>query len=134
MQFKKRLKVLKPSRNINRFRRVPSFCFGIIASKVLMFEVRLPLKEPLVATFGEKHALTSNKYVVVQGIKLLKSSKKHKLLWLPSSSLLQNNSLKIFYFEVFLPVREPLVTIFSEMRVVTSTKNIFKQGMNILKV
>ena len=134
MQFKKGLNVPKLSKNINRFRRVPSFSFGIIVTKMLIFEVRLPLKEPLVAAFGEKHALTSNKYVVVQGMKLLKSSKKHKYFGCPPPVLLQNNSLKIFYFEVLLPVREPSVTIFSEMHVVTLTKDIFKQGMDILEV
>ena len=36
-------------------------------------------------------------------------------------------------FEVFLPVREPLVAIFSETRVVTSPKDIVKQIMKFSK-
>ena len=34
-------------------------------------------------------------------------------------------------FEVFLPVGEPLVATFSEMRTVTSPKDIVKEGMKI---
>ena len=41
------------------------FWFRIIASKMLVFEIRLPLKEQLVATFHETRALTSRKSVVV---------------------------------------------------------------------
>ena len=37
---------------------------------MLIFEILLPLKEPLVATFGEKCALTSRKYIVVQAMNL----------------------------------------------------------------
>ena len=37
-------------------------------------------------------------------------------------------------FEVFLPVREPLVTTLKETRAVTSPKDIVKQGMEISKV
>ena len=37
-------------------------------------------------------------------------------------------------FEVFLPVREPLVATSSETRAVTSLKDIVKQGMKILKI
>ena len=36
-------------------------------------------------------------------------------------------------FEVFLPVREPLVAKFKEMRAVTSPKDIVKQGMKVSK-
>ena len=35
--------------------------------------------------------------------------------------------------KVFLPVREPLVATFSEMRAVTLPKDIVKQGMGISK-
>ena len=37
---------------------------------MLIFEIFLPLKEPLVATFGEKCTLTSRKYIVVQAMNL----------------------------------------------------------------
>ena len=36
-------------------------------------------------------------------------------------------------FEVFLPVKEPLMTTFSETRAVTSPKDIAKQGIKISK-
>ena len=78
------LNVPKSSKNTNYFGFFPSFCFRIIASKKLIFEIWLPLKEPLVVTFGEKRAHTSRKCVVVQGMNLIKSSKKHRLVWLHS--------------------------------------------------
>ena len=43
---------------------------------MLIFEICLSLKELLVVTFGEIRVHTSRKYVVVQGMNLLKSSKK----------------------------------------------------------
>ena len=49
---------------------------------MLIFEICLPLKEPLIVTFGEMRAHTSRKCAVVQGMNLTKSSKKLKLLWL----------------------------------------------------
>ena len=61
-----------------------SFCFRIIASKKLIFEICLLLKEPLVVTFGETRAHTSRKCAVVQGMNVTKSSKKYKLVWLHS--------------------------------------------------
>ena len=48
------------------------------------FYICLPLKEPLLVTFGETRAQTSKTCVAVQGINLTKSSKKQKLLWLHS--------------------------------------------------
>ena len=82
MKLEKGLNVPKSSKNTNYFGRTPSFCFRIIASKMLIFEICLPLKEPLVVNFSETPARTSRKYVVVQGMNLSKPSKKHKLLWL----------------------------------------------------
>ena len=76
-------------------------------------------------TFGETRAHTSRKCVVVQGMNLKKSSKKHKLIWF--------HSLKMLIFEIFLPVREPLVSTFKETRAVTSPKDMVKQGMKISK-
>ena len=46
---------------------------------MLIFEVFLHLKEPLLATFNERSAITSKKYVAEQGINILKVSQKHKL-------------------------------------------------------
>ena len=56
----------------------------MIASKKLICEIWLPLKEPLVVTFGETRAHTSRKCIVVQGMNLIESFKKHKLVWLHS--------------------------------------------------
>ena len=84
-KVKKGLKVPKSSKYTNYFGRPPSFCFELIASKMLVFEICLALKEPLVVTFGETRPHTSRKSVAVPGINLTKSSKKHKLLRLHSS-------------------------------------------------
>ena len=46
---------------------------------MLIFEFLLALKEPLVATFHQTRALTSQKYVVVLGMNVPKSSRKHNL-------------------------------------------------------
>ena len=43
---------------------------------MLIFEVRLPLKQPLVATFDETRGLISRKPVVVQDMNTPKSIKK----------------------------------------------------------
>ena len=40
---------------------------------MLIFEIRLPLKEPLVATFDDTRALTSRKSEVVQDMSIPKS-------------------------------------------------------------
>ena len=52
---------------------------------MLIFEICLPLKEPLVATFDETRALASGKSVVIQDISIKKSAKKSRFLWLNSS-------------------------------------------------
>ena len=43
---------------------------------MLIFEISLPLKEPLVVTYSEMRAHTSGKCVADQGMKLTKSSKR----------------------------------------------------------
>ena len=54
--------------------------------KMLIFEIRLPLKKPLLATFDETRTLTSRKSVVVQDMSIPKSIQKYKFLW-PYSSV-----------------------------------------------
>ena len=68
-------------KNRNYFGRSPPFLIRIIASKMLIFEVRLHLKEPLVATFDETCAFTSGKSVVVQEMDIPKLTQKYKFLW-----------------------------------------------------
>ena len=82
MKLTEHSKIIKKHKLL--LRCTPSFCFRIIASKMLIFRICLPLKEPLVVTFGETRAQTSRKCVAVQGMILTKSSKKHKVLWLHS--------------------------------------------------
>ena len=45
----------------------------------------LPLTDPLVATFSETRAPSSQKYVAEQGIVMLNSSKTFQTFWLHSS-------------------------------------------------
>ena len=52
---------------------------------MLIFEVFLPEKEPLVATFSERRAVTSPKQIAKQGMNISKVWEKYKLLWLHSS-------------------------------------------------
>lgn len=44
-----------------------------------IFEIRLAVKEPLLATFHQTRVLTSRKYVAVLGMNIPKSSKKYRL-------------------------------------------------------
>ena len=82
---KKGLKVAKSSRKYKYFGGAASLCFRKLALKMLIFEILFPLEEPLVATFRKTRALTSKKYVLVQGMDLPKSYEKYRLLWLYSS-------------------------------------------------
>ena len=68
-----------PPENINYFDCTTPFLLRIKASKMLIFEVFLHLKEPLLATFNERSAITFKKYIAEQGINILKVSQKHKL-------------------------------------------------------
>ena len=47
---------------------------------MLIFEIRLPPKEPLVATFDETRALTSRKSGVAQDMSISKLTQKYKFL------------------------------------------------------
>ena len=67
---------------MNYFDHTTPILLRIIASKMLIFEVFLHLKGPLVATFNESRAITPRKYTVEQGINISKVSQKHKLLLL----------------------------------------------------
>ena len=67
------------------------------------------------------HTLPENK----QLLNLTKLSKKHKFIWLHSPIF----ALEMLIFEVFLPVREPLVAAFKETGAITSPKDMVKQGM-----
>ena len=102
---------------------------------MLIFEICLPLKEPLVVDFTETRARTSRKYLFVQGMNLPKLPGKQKLFWLHSSTfVLELNSIKMLILGVFLPERELLVATFSETRAVTSRKDMVEQSINISKV
>ena len=52
---------------------------------MLIFDVRLPLIEPLVVNFDETCSLTSRKSVVVEDMKIPKLTQIYKFLWLHSS-------------------------------------------------
>ena len=52
---------------------------------MLIFEIRLLLKEPVVATFDETRALTTIKSVFVQDMSISKSTQKYKFVWSHSS-------------------------------------------------
>ena len=128
------LNVPKSSKNTNYFGFFPSFCFRIIASKKLIFEIWLPLKEPLVVTFGKMRAHTSRKCVVVQGINLIKIIQKIQISLVALTHFcFRIIASKCSFFEDFLPVREPLVATFKKTHSVTSPKDIVKQDLKIWK-
>ena len=56
------------------------FWLYINSIKNVTFLCFLPLKNPLLATFNETCAFTSRNNVVKQGLNVLKSSEKHKLI------------------------------------------------------
>ena len=84
-------------------------------------------------TFGKAHGHTSRKCVVVQGMNFKKSIHFCFRIIASYPVWLENNSLELLISEVFLAVREPLVTTFSETCAVASPKDIIKQGMKISK-
>ena len=97
---------------------------------MLIFEVFLPVREPLVATFSEKPAVTSPKDMVKQGMKISKVWEKHKLLWAHLLVFALKIALKMLICEGFLPLKWRMVATFSETSAVTSIKYVVKQGMN----
>ena len=96
------------------------FWFRIIASKLLIFEVCLSLKERLVATFDETRAPTSRKSEVFQDLDIPKLTPKYKFLCHTPAFSFYNNGLKMIIFEVRLPLKKPLVTTLTETRPFTS--------------
>ena len=98
------------------------FCFRIIASKKLIFDIYITLKE----TFGETHGHTSRKCEVEN----VENQNYPKNPNCTQPFLLQNNSLKMLIFDVFLPLGEPLVAKFKEMRAPTSSKDLVKEDKN----
>ena len=62
------------------FEKWTSYTGLTVASKMLIFQVFLHLKGPLVATFNEECAITFRKYLAEQSINIPKVSQKHKLL------------------------------------------------------
>ena len=97
---------------------------------MLIFEIFLPVREPLVATFKETRAVTSPKDIVKHDMKIPKAWEKHKLLWYFSPVFARKIASKILTFAGFLPLKWQIVAAFSETSAVTSKKDIVKQGMN----
>ena len=58
------------------------FDFRILASKIVIFWLFLFLKESLVATFSEKRANISGKYLTGQGMGVAKWRENHNFFWL----------------------------------------------------
>ena len=76
---------LLEKQNFFFFAAILRFYFRIIASKILVFDVFLPLKERLVPIFSEMQALTPRKILNNEGINVSKYLGKYKLLWSYSS-------------------------------------------------
>ena len=106
------------------FWHTPSFCFSIIASKMLIFETRLPLKEQLVATLCSCSRYEPSRIIRITQIALV--------ALLRFCFRIITSKMLILMFSV--PIRESLVATVSETHAVTSLKDMVKQGNNISKV
>ena len=91
---------------------------------MLIFEIRLPLKERLVATSDKTRALTSRISAVSQVMKIPKSTKKKKnSLATLVRFCFRIIASKMLIFEVCLLLKKLLVTTLIETREFTSRNN-----------
>ena len=83
------------------------------------------------ATFNKTRAPTSTKYVAQQDImmpnwsKIIQNFRSHSSILLYIETLRKNLNFQSF----FLPLIDPLVATFHEMRAPTSKKNVAEQGI-----
>ena len=89
-------------------------------------------KETLVVTFSENRALISRKYIPEQGMNEL-LEKQNFFLEAILRFYFRIIALKIQVFDVFLPLKERLVPIFSEMRALTPRKILNNEVINVSK-
>ena len=87
-----------------------------------MFRVFLPLVDPFVATFNERRAQTSTKYVAKQGIVIPNWSKIIQLFRSHSSIFALEKHPKNPIVQSFLSLIDPLLATFNETRAQTSGK------------
>ena len=87
-----------------------------------MFRVFLPLVDPFVATFNERRAPTSRKYVAKQGIVIPNWSKIIQLFRSHSSIFALEKQSKNPIVQSFLSLIDPLLATFNETRAQTSGK------------
>ena len=89
----------------------------------------LSLTDTLVATFNERPALTSRKYVAEQAILTLNWSKSFQPFWSHFFLFSLEKQAKNLNFQSVLPVTDPLVGSLNEMRTPTSKKYVAEQGI-----
>ena len=85
------------------------------------------------ATFNETRALTSRKYVIEQGIAMPNWSKTFQTFLSHSSVFALEKQPKNLNFQVFLPLRDPLVAAFGETGAPTSRWYVAEEGVIIPK-
>ena len=81
------------------------------------------------ATFKERSALTSRKYVSEPGMMILNFLKKLQFLLSDSSAFALEKRLKNLIFHSFFPLEDALVATFNETRAPTSRKYVAEQGV-----
>ena len=90
------------------------------------------------ATFNETRAPTFRKYVVEQGIVMPNWSKSFQTFWSHSSIFALEKKTKNLNFQsLFLPLGDPLVPTFNEMRATTFRSYVAEEGIvmsNWLKI
>ena len=81
------------------------------------------------ATFNERCAPTSRKYVTEEGIVMPNWSKAFETFCSHYSVFALENNLRIIFFRVFLPLIDPLVVTCSGTCAPTSRKYVARKGL-----
>ena len=95
------------------------------------FQIYLPLKESLVATFNKACARSSNKQVDEQTRNVPVYQKHINFLVTLHRFRFRRKVSKMLNFQFFLPSKQPLVATLSKTRPLISRRYVAEQGMNI---
>lgn len=99
------------------------FCFRIIVSEVLIFQVHSTFNEPLTATLDEKPKLTSKMYVVM-------TNYFRRTAWYLFQKIVSKKPI----LEIFFTLKKVQVITFTEMRAFTLRNYVVKKDLEVLKL
>ena len=89
----------------------------------------LSLKESSAGTFNETYPLTSRKCPSERGMIIPNLSKKRQYVWSHSFVFALEKQPKNLIFQIFLPLRDPLMATFNKTRAPTCRKYVVEQGI-----